>query len=106
MMEMVAETLPDAVQIELIVGGEPSHLAPDPAYFDIARSVTGKPVRRARESGGSDARFICRHGIPVIMARPEVGNLHGEDEWIDIASMVTFYHIFERYLEHRLVDKS
>jgi succinyl-diaminopimelate desuccinylase len=106
MMDMVRETLADAVEIELLVGGEPSHLAPDPAYFDIAQAVTGKTIRRGRESGGSDARFICRHGIPVIMARPEVGNLHGEDEWIDIASMVTFYHICERYLEHRLSQGS
>ena len=58
--------------------------------------------RLVRESGGSDARFICRHGIPVIVARPLVGNLHAEDEWIDVASMVTFYHICHRYLEQRL----
>jgi len=69
----------------------------------VVERMTGEPVRQVRESGGSDARFVCRHGIPVLMARPEVGNLHGEDEWIDVASMVAFYHVCERYLERRLI---
>jgi len=102
MRKLVWETLGDAVQAELLIGDEPSHLSPDPAYLDLVREMTGRTVRQTRESGGSDARFICRHGIPVLMARPEVGNLHGEDEWIDIASMLTLYHIFERYLHRRL----
>ena len=71
---------------------------------DLATAMTGTPVHQARASGGSDARFICRHGIPVLMSRPAVGNLHGEDEWIDIASMVSFYHVCRSYLERRLLD--
>jgi len=55
-----------------------------------------------RECGGSDARFLCRHDIPVLMSRPLVGNLHAADEWIDIASMVQFHRIIARYLEERL----
>ena len=52
--------------------------------------------------GGSDARFISGYGIPVIMSRPLVGNLHAENEWIEIASMDTLYHIYQRYLEKKL----
>jgi succinyl-diaminopimelate desuccinylase len=102
MLDIVRQTVGEAVEADVIVGGEPTHLAPDPAYLELVEAMTGEPVRQIRESGGSDARFICRHGIPVLMARPEVGNLHGEDEWIDIASMVTFYRICERYLIKRL----
>ncbi len=55
-----------------------------------------------RESGGSDARFLTPHGIPVLMSRPTVGKLHAPDEWIEIDSMLTYYRICEDYLRHRL----
>ncbi|HEX9444320.1 MAG TPA: M20/M25/M40 family metallo-hydrolase, partial [Candidatus Binatia bacterium] len=74
----------------------------DPLYLAATEEITGSPVKLIREHGGSDARFICRHGIPVIMTRPFVGNLHAENEWIDIASMETLYRIYERYLEKKL----
>ena len=102
MLDTVRELLGSGVGLEVLVGDEPTHLAPDPAYIELVQDMTGKPVRQVRESGGSDARFVCRHGVPVLMARPEVGNLHGEDEWIDVASMVAFYRVCERYLERRL----
>jgi succinyl-diaminopimelate desuccinylase len=36
------------------------------------------------------------------MSRPLVGNLHAEDEWVDIESMMSFYEIYRRYLERKL----
>jgi len=104
MMELVRENLNEGVEALVLIGDDPTHLAPDPLWLDLVQEMTGQSVRQSRESGGSDARFICRHGIPVLMARPEVGNLHSEDEWIDIASMVTFYRVCERYLESRLIQ--
>lgn len=90
------------VSVETIMSGEPTHLAPDPIFLNVVNKITGRQMRRTRESGGSDARFFCRHGIPVIMARPDVGELHAEDEWIDVNSMVSFYHCCERYVHKRL----
>lgn len=105
MLANVEAHLGDAVEAETIAGGEPTHLAPDQAYLDVVEEMTGKAVVETRESGGSDARFLCRYGIPVLMARPDVGELHAEDEWIDIDSMVTFYRVCERYLERRLLSE-
>ncbi len=102
-LAQVKKVLGDGVETERIMDGEPTHLAPDPAYLEVVEQLTGKPAHKTRESGGSDARFLCRHGIPVIMARPDVGDLHAEDEWIDIESMVTFYHVCQRYLVRRLL---
>jgi succinyl-diaminopimelate desuccinylase len=103
MFSAVKELLGEDLEAEMMIGDEPTHLAPDKAYLDVVRELTGKTVQLSREAGGSDARFLCRHGIPVIMSRPNVGNLHAEDEWIDIDSMVTFYRCCERYLERRLL---
>jgi succinyl-diaminopimelate desuccinylase len=91
-----------AMGFEVLVAAEPTKISPDPLFIAATEEITGKPVTLIREHGGSDARFICCYGIPVIMSRPFVGNLHAENEWIDIASMETLYRIYERYLEKKL----
>jgi succinyl-diaminopimelate desuccinylase len=90
------------MDLEVLVSAEPTKVAPDPLFLAATEEITQKPVTLIREHGGSDARFICGYGIPVIMSRPYVGNLHAENEWIEIASMETLYRIYERYLEKKL----
>ncbi len=97
-MDIVRANLGEGIETLVLIGDDPTHLAANPLWVTLAQQMTGRPVRQTRESGGSDARFICRHNIPVLMTRPEVGNLHSGNEWIDIRSMVTFYRIAERYL--------
>lgn len=91
-------TLGPEVTIEALVAAEPSQLNPDKRWFEVTEQITGSPVRKVRASGGSDARFLCQAGIQTIVARPLVGNMHAADEWIDIASMVTFYQIAREYI--------
>lgn len=90
------------VGVELIVGAETTHLAPDGLWVEIAERLTGRPVRFVRASGGSDAKFFRDHGIPVVLSRPLVGNLHAVDEWIDIESMLTFHRIAETFVVEKL----
>jgi succinyl-diaminopimelate desuccinylase len=98
----VREALGESVETEVIISAEATHLAPDPLYLEVTAAITGQSAKMIRDDGGSDARFIAACGIPVIMSRPLVGNLHARDEWIDIESMVTFYRIYEEYLIQRL----
>jgi succinyl-diaminopimelate desuccinylase len=86
------------VHAEVIIGAEPTKLSPDRDYGTVTKQLTGKGVRLVRDDGGSDARFLAAEGVPVMMSRPLVGNLHSEDEWIDIDSMVMLYRIYEKYL--------
>jgi len=102
MLAEISARLDENMKMEPLVSAAPTHLAPDPLYLSITEEITGKPVKLIREHGGSDARFIAGYGIPVIMTRPFVGNLHAVDEWIDIASMETLYRIYEEYLRRKL----
>ena len=102
MITAVRTLVDDRTELEVVLRAEPTKVSPDPLFLAATEEITGRPVKLIREHGGSDARFVCRYGIPVIMSRPLVGNLHGEDEWIDIASMETLYRIYERYLEIKL----
>ncbi|GAB5561036.1 MAG: M20/M25/M40 family metallo-hydrolase [Synoicihabitans sp.] len=102
LLATIRETLGATIEVEPIITAEPTHLSPDPRFVEITKAVTGDKVELVQESGGSDARFLHPHGIPVLMSRPLVGNLHAPDEWIDIDSMVTYYRICETYLAERL----
>jgi len=102
MIRLVVEHLGPGVESRLLLAAEPARLSPDPMYLRVAEEVTGHTPLLIREPGGSDGRFVCRHGIPVIMSRPLVGEVHGEDEWVDIESMVTLYRVFETYLRRKL----
>lgn len=102
MMEKVRELTGPEVEVEVLVGAESSELDPDPLYLRVTEELTGKSVRQVRASGGSDARFIAAHGIPVILSRPLVGNLHSADEWIDIEAMGLHHRICESYVLQKL----
>ena len=84
------------------VGDEPTEMTPDPAFMAIGERVLGRPMGVVRTAGTSDARFFTERGIPVIISRPLVGNIHRPDEWIDIASMLQYYRMLQEFIRHRL----
>jgi succinyl-diaminopimelate desuccinylase len=102
MIAVVKELADDQIEMEVLIRAEPLAVSPDPLFLFATEEITARPVKLIREHGGSDARFISPYGIPVVMSRPLVGNLHAEDEWIDIASMETLYRIYRRYLATKL----
>ena len=102
MIAVVGDLVGDLLEVHPIIAAEPTHLAPDPLFIKTTEEITGNPVTTTRESGGSDARFICAYGIPVMMSRPLVGNLHAEDEWINIPSMLLYHQICRKYILGKL----
>lgn len=102
MMDEVRAALPGNVLCSVAATSEATRLEPDPLYFEAITTVTGLPAKPSRTDGASDARYIFRHGIPVMTSRPTVGKLHAVDEWIDIESMVQFYYVCLEFLRRRL----
>ena len=104
MLDNVASILGPDCYLEPLMTAEPCHLDPDPLFCEITEQLTGAPAKLIRAAGASDSRFFRQAGIPVNLSRPLVGNLHGEDEWLDIESMVTYYQICQRYIEQKLTQ--
>ncbi len=102
-LNQIHNLLDDEIDTHIIVSAEPTRFTPDPLYLTVSEEITGKPTILKKEDGGSDARFIGQHNVPVIVSRPIVGELHSLDEWIDINSMETFYRIYELYLKRKLL---
>ena len=103
MIEILKEKLDEDMELEVLVSAEASHFSPDPLFISVTEEITGKSVRLCKAHGASDARFFTALDIPVIISRPVLGNIHSEKEWIDIESMSTLYHIYERYLTKKLL---
>lgn len=102
MLAEVRSCLNASSQVSLRVGDESTAMTPDPEFMAIGERVLGRPLRTVRTAGTSDARFLAQRGIPVIISRPLVGNVHRPDEWIDIASMLQYYRMLEAFIDHRL----
>ena len=106
LLERIKDELDENTEAESIISAESCHFAPDPHFLKVTQEVTGKKVELHHAHGGSDARFLSAHGIPVLMSRPICGNVHSIDEWIDIESMTQLYHIYDRYLQHKFNTSS
>jgi succinyl-diaminopimelate desuccinylase len=76
--------------------------AEDDEVIKLAQSVeeiAGAPVEFYGEHFGSDARFYSEQGIPAVCFGPVGAGLHSHDEWVDIASLETFYRIMQRLVD-------
>lgn len=102
MLDEVRSCLRASARVTLLVGDEPTEMRPHPEFMAIGEQVLGRPLGLVRTAGTSDARFLSQRGIPVIVSRPLVGNIHRPDEWIDVASMLQYYRMLEAFIDHRL----
>jgi len=99
---MLRGAVSEGVEVEPVIAAEPSLLSPDPEFLRCFEERLGRRPRTLREHGGSDARFLAAHRIPVIMNRPLCGRLHARDEWIEVGSMIEFFRLHHDYLRRRL----
>ncbi len=61
-----------------------------------AARVLGEEPGFLKKHAASDARFFVTHGIPAVVFGPAGGNVHGDDEWVDLEQVERFYRIIER----------
>ena len=102
MLREVQSCLSPGAELSLPNVTECTRMAVDPDYRTISEQVLGSPLQEMRTPGASDARFFSALGIPAIISRPVVGNVHRVDEWIDIASMLQYYRILHTFVRRRL----
>lgn len=102
MLREVQSCLSPGAELSLPNATESISLAVDAEYRTISERVLGSPLQEVRTHGASDARFFLARGIPAIISRPVMGNMHRVDEWIDIASMQQYYRILHTFICQRL----
>ncbi len=101
-LAIVAAVIPDFGRLEKIQSAVP--LDTDPAhpmvqlYKRIAEEVTGETISIGREHGSSDARSFAARGIPAFIHGPRGGDLHGEQVWVSVTSLLEQVEISRRWL--------
>ena len=72
-------------------------------FARLYQTDTGRIMRPMLAPGSTDGRFLAARGIPVIMLRPDGGNLHGADEFVSLASLVEFTEVLQHYITDKQV---
>jgi len=65
---------------------------------DAIASVRGSKSEIYRAHGSSDARFFSEVGCDGVEFGPIGENIHAENEWVDVKSLVDYYYILEKFL--------
>jgi succinyl-diaminopimelate desuccinylase len=66
-------------------------------FLNLYEEKAGK-ITLSKTTGSSDARFFAAKNIPVLMFRPEGGDLHGDNEWLNTEELQKTYNLIKEYL--------
>lgn len=105
-MEGVFKKICDAFEnceVEKIATGSifftPEHNIYMNSYVETLQQIAGQKVCFTKAHGASDARFFAAKNIPAIVSQPLCGNLHAENEWINIKAMKMYYEVLIQYIK-------
>lgn len=68
-------------------------------FKNITKKIIGKKMKITKSTGSSGSRFFSMKNIPVIITSPNYGNIHAENEWVEIKSLAKFYDILTAFLK-------
>lgn len=90
------------VTVEKIISAPPSQVDLQLPYFksfkEIAKKIYSISIGTTRSHGASDARYFGEKGIPVLVIAPKGGEIHSEDEWIDLNDLKRFYTVMKQWV--------
>lgn len=90
------------VSLERIAEGLPHQEDLSGRYFQsfrlLAKQLYGIEVGSTSAHGSSDARFFGEKKIPVLIIAPKGGEIHADDEWIDLDDLTRFYEVMKAWI--------
>lgn len=99
----MARKLDPELKVSLAASGDPTFTDPENKYvrrmLEVGRKVIGREIPVVGEEGASDGRYFAKFDIPIILIKPDGGDIHGDNEWINIPSVMKFYEMLEVYLK-------
>lgn len=99
--EMAAK-ISDMVTVELASTGQPTFTDENlPVVKDFIGKIekaVGQKVEVKPTYGASDARWFSDQKVPVLMIKPIGGEIHSDNEWINLDSCLKFYEGLHSFL--------
>lgn len=100
-LHILKKSFPKA-NLEILVLGEAVRVNPNNDFLKnwikLTKQITGREVEFSKSFGASDARFLAPFKVPLIITRPNGGNHHAENEWLERKSFIDFHNILRTYI--------
>jgi succinyl-diaminopimelate desuccinylase len=68
-------------------------------FTDTMQYHLKKVIKVEGAHGSNDARYFNKYGIPILMSRPKCGDIHGDNEWLDVPSSQLFAKIIYDFVQ-------
>ncbi|MDE2038049.1 MAG: M20 family metallopeptidase [Patescibacteria group bacterium] len=98
----IAKKIDPTLKVSVYSKGEPTSTdAADPTVRRFIRSFESayrRKIKIRKTYGASDARHFSKLRVPILMIKPHGGDIHGDDENVDIDSCMLFYQALEDFL--------
>ncbi len=98
-----AKSIDPSLKVKLAASGDPTYTDPSNRYvrkmLESGQEVLGRRIEVVGVEGASDGRYFAKYNIPTILIKPNGGDIHGDNEWISVTSVLKFYEMLEVYLK-------
>jgi succinyl-diaminopimelate desuccinylase len=101
-LETIKKALPEGTETEIVTFGAAQFTRENNPFVLRLKKQIEKIAKSETEMvalpGASDVRFYEEKGCPSVCFGPIGGNHHAEDEWVDLESLESYYHILKNFL--------
>lgn len=108
-VEETAREIDDDWKIDLIGYGLPTLTDVNDSrvvkYIEVMAKQFGREILIKPTYGASDARHFADLGIPVLMHKPQGGEIHSDDEWVSLESVMKFFEGMRLFLGLNIISK-
>lgn len=88
--------------MEKMIQASPNSVDVNQHFFQsfkaIASEMYGIDIGTVRSHGASDARFFGEKNIPVLVITCKGGEIHSDDEWVDLDDLSRFYEVVKLWI--------
>jgi succinyl-diaminopimelate desuccinylase len=97
------------VEVELLQHGLMFKTDKNNAYAAALKKAMQKALKKrvvfSVEHGASDIRFFSEYNVPGVLFMPKGGNIHAENEYVDIKSLKKFYFVLKEFINKNVTNK-
>lgn len=90
------------VSLDRLIEGPPHqediHRPPFKQFKQLANKMYGIEIGSVKSHGASDARFFGEKQIPVMIIAPTGGEIHSDEEWVDLEDLARFYQVMKAWV--------
>lgn len=98
-----AKKIDSKLKVTLMVSGSPTQTSTSnpitKMFLEEFEKVLDRRVNSDGGTGATDARHFSKRNIPLLVIKPEGGEVHGPNEWISLSSCLKFFQAIDGFID-------